>query len=1042
MSALLFVLLLFWGTTPAALSDGAGSSLDCSSDFEKLISCCFNAQNCSEHTLTVGNISRDGENQCGFQESDVGLCCCSVQMLVGSHKATVWRGKEKVQSETISDTGSFKPRAPTIVSVDESNGNFQLKWRTNHHSNYVNMSLKANVTYYKKGSEEKVTKPAENVVVDHLKYYEIPGQDLEPSTTYVVSVRSYSDWSGRCSDSSQEVEFTTAASALAWRPATVTALSAAAVLVTAAAFGCYYRVRAKCSDAVARCPKPKLLDVLPETERGGLILKPPPNDFSLVSVDAAAPNGGYSRCYGGADVTAAVQDALRQALARAPEAPGGRSASGAHGPGAAGAHFDNMTYVSGPRPPATGRSVDDGTRVKPRVPSLMITDMSYQSNAKESSLESTQTPSHQPGKGPSRDPVTPAAHGHADAQRPRKRERDALPVNLWRNASSNRFPDQEDAESGAGLRRRSGENGAINALAMDRSRFLRFPPFVPLLVAAFMAADALPAVTNATGSTLDCTNDFEERVFCQFEAQNCIDHRLKIRSNSGYGERRGLFFQPCDAGRCCCSVVVGGEMLIQGDVLTASVWKDEEVVDVREMPVVDGFKPKAPTIVSVKESNGNFQLKWRTNHHSYYNDISLTANVTYYKKGSWEKVTKPAENVVVDHLKYYEIPGQDLEPSTTYVVSVRSYSDWSGRCSDSSQEVEFTTAVSPHMLLLALIVGLSAFAVMVTAIMFGCYVKLKDKWWDKAASPKVFLPQPSESQNHQLLKPKPPVLSSVDIVPCDQDDSTSWLQVLLTDTSAGSSQSSGISTGSSAVVYARTEPNVRVGVQNALSELFPHLSPVSPVAAWPLGGEPAPHGLEAVGASSGSSGLDNKTYSLVIPMAAGAEERALAGPEPAPCVPMFRPDEGDAVTHVPPAPPGLLIGLPLLGSTLIPTDMSYHQCRPGVQAYGEDSGLSSVSSGSASVAACDEDGASQNRALVCENNPCYAHTPAAAAPLVVNAYQAFQKVAAQPDGSTGRVPVGIPGFPQGQCLTGLHRPLIALTCSQIPVITSTGYQSV
>lgn len=43
------------------------------------------------------------------------------------------------------------------------------------------------------------------------------------------------------------------------------------------------------------------------------------------------------------------------------------------------------------------------------------------------------------------------------------------------------------------------------------------------------------------------------------------------------------------------------------------------------------------------------------------------------------------------NLKVYQLPSQNLEPSTTYVVCVRSYSGWSGRYSDCSAEAEFTT---------------------------------------------------------------------------------------------------------------------------------------------------------------------------------------------------------------------------------------------------------------------------------------------------------------------------------------------------------------
>jgi len=48
-------------------------------------------------------------------------------------------------------------------------------------------------------------------------------------------------------------------------------------------------------------------------------------------------------------------------------------------------------------------------------------------------------------------------------------------------------------------------------------------------------------------------------------------------------------------------------------------------------------KTKPPTIVSVRESNGNFQVNWDPNLEAGFRD-SLTANVTYHKKGDTEKV--------------------------------------------------------------------------------------------------------------------------------------------------------------------------------------------------------------------------------------------------------------------------------------------------------------------------------------------------------------------------------------------------------------------
>ncbi|CAG5853585.1 unnamed protein product [Menidia menidia] len=68
--------------------------------------------------------------------------------------------------------------------------------------------------------------------------------------------------------------------------------------------------------------------------------------------------------------------------------------------------------------------------------------------------------------------------------------------------------------------------------------------------------------------------------------------------------------------------------------------------------------------------------------------------VAHYKKGDTEIVWKPVPATTVDNLKYYEISGQQLEPSTTYMVRVRRFSSLSSKYSDSSEEFEFTTHLS------------------------------------------------------------------------------------------------------------------------------------------------------------------------------------------------------------------------------------------------------------------------------------------------------------------------------------------------------------
>lgn len=143
----------------------------------------------------------DRNESCNFRPCGSGQCCCStaVKVFMGEKiNATVWRGGKRVVSRDINVTYSskltslvflfffkwvrfgwlvhtvragqssqiffsipplftVKPKAPTIVSVKQSNGNFQLKWKSNMEAaNVVDSDLEAVVTYYKKGDTSKV----------------------------------------------------------------------------------------------------------------------------------------------------------------------------------------------------------------------------------------------------------------------------------------------------------------------------------------------------------------------------------------------------------------------------------------------------------------------------------------------------------------------------------------------------------------------------------------------------------------------------------------------------------------------------------------------------------------------------------------------------------------------------------------------------------------------------------------------------------------------------------------------------------------------
>lgn len=55
-------------------------------------------------------------------------------------------------------------------------------------------------------------------------------------------------------------------------------------------------------------------------------------------------------------------------------------------------------------------------------------------------------------------------------------------------------------------------------------------------------------------------------------------------------------------------------------------------------------KPRVPKIHSVRNSNGIFEIAWKSDMEGHYIDSQLSASVTYFKDGETKKVratTKP-----------------------------------------------------------------------------------------------------------------------------------------------------------------------------------------------------------------------------------------------------------------------------------------------------------------------------------------------------------------------------------------------------------------
>ncbi|XP_054472579.1 uncharacterized protein LOC129105526 [Anoplopoma fimbria] len=533
--------------------------------------------------------------------------------------------------------------------------------------------------------------------------------------------------------------------------------------------------------------------------------------------------------------------------------------------------------------------------------------------------------------------------------------------------------------------------------------------------------------TALSGQNLDCTNDYESMT-CHFEAQNCTGYKLTLRSNEDKDE---CTFKQCDVGQCCCSAEQ--IKLIWRETHNATVWKGDNSIVSKTISVNDSFKPKTPKIVSVNETNGNFQVKWKTNMEGFISEY-LRAEVTYHKKGDSKEVSPIFTPTTLDGLYSYEILGRNLQPSTTYAVSVKSYTNISDTYSDSSEEWEFTTPMSTGILTLAIIISLSFAAVIITGATYVCYVKLKTKWWDtvaKCPNPKLGVIYPSEQR---FLKPVTTDYSIACVEPLDPDDREPWLKGSLKDTSSGSpQQSSGFSIGSSCAPCVNTEPvDIKACVQDALNKAFANIVPLSTLTTKELNTDSGllsspynPCDLQAVDMSCGSSHFDNKTYSIFIPTCPNQiplDSSEVQTPAKMICDPAYRPSAGDIVTCVDPQAPAFpLVTSPPGVLSLMPTDMSYQQCNGDSGGFylTEDSSLSSISSGTNTTGSFDpvsrvearcesseEDVCAATKqhgktegAAICDENPSHGCVPAGSHsfPSVEDDYQSFQNLVEKPE---------------------------------------------
>ncbi|KAM9409418.1 uncharacterized protein KZ484_001634 [Pholidichthys leucotaenia] len=556
------------------------------------------------------------------------------------------------------------------------------------------------------------------------------------------------------------------------------------------------------------------------------------------------------------------------------------------------------------------------------------------------------------------------------------------------------------------------------------------------------------AGVDETGFSLDCFNDFNYTMSCQLIRPNCSQwqepcsqYNLTL-SNIDWNEMEQCTMQQYDTGQCCCSVRMSSR-LVAGEEFNATVWKGGKRIKSKTIFVHLSVKPNPPTIVSVTESNRNFEVRWKTNMRGPI--ISeLKAEVTYYKKGDIKKVKDTIDPATdSDNLMYYEINGESLEPSSTYVVSVKSIRNSSNlMVSESSAEWEFKTParpVSEKVIISIIIVILCIGAVAITGAVYWCYITFKAKWWDIVGKYSNSTLLNMNRSEQEVLKPVKPPISSVCVEPFIPDESKPWSETSLA-SDRSLEKSSGISAASSGLSYANTASlDIKAGVEDALRKAFPNISPVLQLNNNPLPPLDVPQDRSLVSIpydpcdvrtsdmSSGSSCFENKTYSLLLPngphrVTTDITEVDIS--DKISCNSEHHPSSSDMANHPDQQVSACLVPVqqvfPLTpaGPFLLPIDVSYQRCNAdcGRFLYADDPSLSSVSSGknttttgnvgskaevgfqNSNVGSGEVEGNGDRKIVVkCDEDPCYNCVPGGAhsSPTVDDDYQPFQSLVVQ-----------------------------------------------
>ncbi|PWA29077.1 hypothetical protein CCH79_00006145, partial [Gambusia affinis] len=248
-----FQLLLFLGYFVTAQ---AAIDLDCFNDYDNIF-CRLGVKQCSQYTLIVDDTYE--KYNCSLEKCNNEQCCCSTTFdsVSGVYSVKAFEGVNEVNSTTFDVFKNLKPKTPTIVSVNESEGIFTVYWKT-HMSEYLDKPM-AVVTVSKNGSPPKDYGKITPATVNGLESFQINGQDLEPDTVYAISVMSYMHFSDQFSDRSKEFKIKTPSapsSLLLW---IIIPFSIFGIIFIVSIYICFVRIKKKWWDSFS---EPKKLLVL------------------------------------------------------------------------------------------------------------------------------------------------------------------------------------------------------------------------------------------------------------------------------------------------------------------------------------------------------------------------------------------------------------------------------------------------------------------------------------------------------------------------------------------------------------------------------------------------------------------------------------------------------------------------------------------------------------------------------------------------------------------------------------------------------------